>query len=558
MKTIATLAFAFIVGYLLVVSYSHSVSAQSEDTSTPTPTRTPSSTATPTSTPASTPTPALQTYLTVQGANIAVLGKADASVEIHSATGAHDGDSDTMWNSQHFSPQWLSIEFDEFHLVNKIELIVSQHEPGPTTHEIWLRNDSHATTFYQRLVNVQTEDGQTVEVFVDPPQHIDKVYILTSQSQGWVAWREVRVFNAIELRNWQLESFVSGVELPVQVTHAGDSSGRLFVVEHKGRIRIIKDGVINDTPFLDISDRVSCCGEQGFYVVAFPPSYVDRQHFYVSYVNLNDDLVISRFKTTSHPDIADPDSEEILLTIVQPHAAHNGGYMAFGPKDGYLYIGSGDGGAIEDKPNGQDPDTLLGKILRIDVESGGKPYDIPASNPFVGVEGYRDEIWTLGIRNPWGFAFDRQTGEFYIPDAGEGRREEVNFQSAASEGGENYGWAVWQGNTCYEFHGSSCDVADVILPVTVYDHTQGRCVIVGGAVYQGTFLYADFCSGTIWGLQRRGDRWQSTRLIDRSTPISSISTDETGNVYVAGYPNGVIYRLISSKTEEESEQDGTD
>ena len=381
------------------------------------------------------------------------------------------------------------------------------------------------------------------------------MYILTRQSIGWVGWYEVRVFNAIEFNAWQLNEIASGFELPVQTTHAGDGSGRLFVVEHKGRIRILKDGFVNDAPFLDISDRVKCCGEQGLLGIAFPPTYIDRQHFYVSYTNAAGETVISRFKTSSHPDKADPDSEEILLTIPQPNVNHNGGTIAFGPKDGYLYIGSGDGGGIEDKQNGQDPSTLLGKVLRIDVEAGVKPYDIPASNPFVEVDSYRNEIWALGIRNPWGFAFDRQTGALYIPDAGEVRREEVNFQSAESIGGENYGWPVWEGNYCNQYESKSCTVVDVVLPVSVYEHVQGTCVIVGGAVLSGIFLYADFCKGRIWGLQRIGDRWKSVELISGSTAISSIGTDEAGKIYAAGYSSGMIYRLIPTVKDQSIQQE---
>ena len=384
------------------------------------------------------------------------------------------------------------------------------------------------------------------------------MYILTRQSKGWVGWFEVRVFDAIEFIEWQLNEMASGFELPVQVSHAGDGSGRLFVVEHKGRIRILKDGVINDAPFLDISDRVKCCGEQGLLGVAFPPTYVDRQHFYVSYTNAAGETVISRFTTTSNPDKADPDSEEIVLTIPQPNVNHNGGSIAFSPREGYLYIGSGDGGGIADKQNGQDPSTLLGKILRIDVESGVKPYDIPASNPFIEVDGHREEIWALGIRNPWGFAFDRQTGALYIPDAGQNRREEVNFQSAESMGGENYGWPVWEGNFCNRFESLSCNVADVVLPVSVYEHSQGKCVIVGGALLSGIFLYADFCKGSIWGLQRKGDRWQSTQLISGFTAISSIGTDETGNVYATGYLRGMLYRLVPTAKDESIEQEAAE
>lgn len=533
MKATAAFPFVLCVVSLLMVGFSHSTRHQSDNVETPTP----------------------QPYLAVQGENIVALGNLAASANKDGLAQLSDGDSGTMWTAQGYAPQWFSIEFDEFHLVNKIELVITQSEAGATTHEIWLGDSSHTTTLYKRFDNFHTENGQTLEIFVDPPRRINRAYILTRHSMGWVGWYEVRVFNAIEFNAWQLNEIASGFELPVQTTHAGDGSGRLFVVEHKGRIRILKDGLINDAPFLDISDRVKCCGEQGLLGIAFPPTYSDRQHFYVSYTNIAGETVISRFKASSHPDKADPDSEEILLTIPQPNINHNGGTMAFSPRDGYLYIGSGDGGGIEDKQNGQDTSTLLGKILRIDVESGIKPYAIPASNPFIEVDGYREEIWALGIRNPWGFAFDRQTGALYIPDAGENRREEVSFQSAQSTGGENYGWPAWEGNYCKQFESKSCNVVDVVLPVSVYEHVQGRCAIVGGAVLSGIFLYADFCKGSIWGLQRIGDRWKSVELISGSTAISSIGTDEAGTVYAVGYSSGMIYRFMPTVKDRSTKQE---
>ena len=221
------------------------------------------------------------------------------------------------------------------------------------------------------------------------------------------------------------------------------------MLEKEGRIRIVRDGVLVETPFLDISERITAKGtEQGLQNVAFPPSYVNHQRFYVSYTDTNGDTVISRFTTSADPDRADPDSEEIILTINQPGALHNGGTLKFGPRDGYLYIASGDGLRARHEyipQHAQDPGTLLGKILRIDVESGAKPYAIPADNPFVSIPGYAPEIWALGLRNPWGMAFDQQTGDLYIPDTGWLTNEEVNFQPADSGGGENYGWPLLEG-----------------------------------------------------------------------------------------------------------------
>ena len=527
-----TFPLVFFTGFLLLVTFSRSANAQSETAATPTPQ----------SETVATPTP--QSRLTVQGENIAAMGKLDASANNLDLENVYDGDMETLWTAQDYAPHWLSIEFDEFHLVSKIELVITQSEAGLTTHELWLGDDSHTTTPYKRFDNVHTENGQILEVFVDPPRRINRVYVLTTQSKGWVGWYEVRVFNTIEFSEWKLNETASGFELPVQATHAGDGSGRLFVVEQKGRIRILKDGGVNDEPFLDISDRVKCCGERGLYNIVFPPTYADNRHFYVSYTSPTA-TVISRFKTTSNPDIADPDSEEVLLTISQKFQTHNGGSMSFSPSDGYLYIGSGDGGGGDSNwLNPQDPDTLLGKLLRIDVESGGKPYDIPQSNPFVGLEGYRPEIWALGLRNPWGIAFDRQTGALYIPDAGQEKQEEVNFQDADSVGGENYGYNLWEGNYC----DWSCNVDNLVYPVSVYEHGEGRCVVAGGAVISSTFVYADFCKGSIWGLQRIGDRWQSTLLIDARTPISSIGSDEAGNLYATAYALGKIIHLVPKVT----------
>lgn len=521
----ATFTLVLFAGFLLLASFGRTASAQSETEAT----------TTPQSETEATPMP--QSRLTVQGENIASIGTIDASAKNPYLENLHDGDITTMWTAQAFAPQWLSIEFDEFHLVSKVELVVTQSEAGLTTHELWLGDDSHTTTLYKRFNNFHTEDGQVLEIIVDPPRRINRVYVLTRQSKGWVGWFEVRVFNTIEFSEWELKEAVSGFELPVQATHAGDGSGRLFVVEHKGRIRIVKDGATNDEPFLDISDRVKCCGEQGLYNIVFPPTYTDNRHFYVSYTS-PDETVISRFMTTSNPDIADPDSEEVLLTIPQPHPSHNGGSMSFSPTDGYLYIGSGGGGGNWLNP--QIPGNLMGKLLRIDVESGVSPYAIPQSNPFVGVEGYRPEIWAMGLRNPWGFAFDWQTGALYIPDAGGVKREEVNFQEADSVGGENYGYSLWEGNDC----SWSCNVDNLAYPVSVYDHGQGKCVVVGGAVISSIFVYADFCKGSIWGLQRKGDRWQSTLLTEAGTAISSIGSDETGNLYATGYALGKVFQLV--------------
>ena len=357
---------------------------------------------------------------------------------------AVDGDIDTWWSAQDFAPQWIEIDLRDLWQVDKIELIVAQVSPGPATHKVRLEREGDIVVWH-RFDTDLAADGHVFALRMDPPQHIDKVRILTTRHEGWVAWREVRILSSVtppepvSRASYGLLHAEQITQHPVQITHAGDGSGRLFVIEKEGRIRIVRGGVLVETPFLDISERVVAKGtEQGLQNVAFPPSYLNHQRFYVSYTDTNGDTVISRFTTSADPDRADSDSEETILTINQPGIYHNGGTLKFGPRDGYLYIASGDGHeTLSDyiPQQAQDPGTLLGKILRIDVESGAKPYAIPADNPFVSLPGHAPEIWALGLRNPWGMAFDQQTGDLYIPDTGWLTNEEVNFQPSDSGGG---------------------------------------------------------------------------------------------------------------------------
>lgn len=221
----------------------------------------------------------------------------------------------------------------------------------------------------------------------------------------------VRAQSTSESPSIALTRQLSGLNRPVHITHAGDSSGRLFVVEQTGRVRIYRNGALVSTPFLDIVSRVSCCGEQGLFSVVFPPGYANKGYFYVNYTNRSGDTVVARYRVTANPDLANASNEEVILTVAQPFDNHNGGQLAFGP-DGYLYIGMGDGGSGGDpQNNAQNPASLLGKLLRIDVEAGVAPYAIPSSNPYRTTSGYRGEIWALGLRNPWRFSFDRQQGD---------------------------------------------------------------------------------------------------------------------------------------------------
>ncbi|NLE75662.1 MAG: hypothetical protein GX605_02770, partial [Chloroflexi bacterium] len=321
-----------------------------------------------------------------------------------------------------------------------------------------------------------------------------------------------------------LEPILAGLQAPLYLTHAQiDAQGNsaLFVVEKGGRVFIKERNVDQTSVFLDITARVgSQASEQGLLSIAFPPDYAATGSFYVNYTNRAGRSVVSRFKAQSgNLRQANPATEQILLSVEQPAANHNGGLLKFGP-DGYLYIGLGDGGQAGDPwGNAQNPAVLLGKLLRVDVAGSGA-LSIPLTNPFQRQEPVRPEIWALGLRNPWRFSFDRLTGELYIADVGQGRWEEIHLQPAASRGGENYGWDIMEGSHCFEPR-EGCDTSGLALPIAEYDHTQG-CSITGGYVYrgarypqlQGIYLFGDFCSGRVWGLQRQpsGD-WRTAELL---------------------------------------------
>ena len=473
-------------------------------------------------------------------ANVAIQGLVKASAGVDSGLSAIDGDIDTWWSAEDFAPQWLEIRLPYAQPVGKIELIVTQASPGPATHRVKLELAEEVVAWH-RFDTELSADGHLFALKIEPPKYIDKLGILTTRNEGWVAWREVRI-----LRSALLSESVSGLSNPVQLTHARDGSGRIFVVERTGQVRIVKNGALVATPFLDISERVLSDNydEQGLLNIAFPPSYSDHRRFYVSYTDKSGDTTISRFASSTDPDIADPASEEIVLTIEQPGIEHNGGTIMFGPLDGYLYIASGDGEGSnkENMPqNAQDPGTLLGKILRIDVESGVKPYAIPPDNPFVALPGHAPEIWAMGLRNPWGVAFDQQSGDFYIPDVGWFTNEEVNFQPADSGGGENYGWPLLEGVVPLEGEGAS---EGFVMPVAVYERRDG-CAVVGGAVSNGQFFYGDFCTARIWSLRRQENgEWQDSFLMNIGVPLSGIGVDESGRLYALGYLDGKIYPLM--------------
>lgn len=355
----------------------------------------------------------------------------------------------------------------------------------------------------------------------------------------------------------RLEPFAEGLASPTFLTHAGDGSGLLYVVEQEGRIRTVDpNGTVGAAPFLDIAERVVSGGEQGLLGLAFHPDYPDDGRFFVMYTSAEDGAnTISEYRATDG--VAAADSERILLAIPDFAVNHNGGMVAFGP-DGYLYAGTGDGGGGGDpQDSGQDPFALLGKILRIDVDGEAeseKPYAIPADNPFADGATAASEVWAIGMRNPWRFTFDGETGDLWIADVGQGQWEEVNAEPAGS-GGRNYGWSIMEGPDCFE--ADSCDQAGLTLPVTAYEHGQGDCTVVGGYVYrgeaypgmQGTYIYGDFCTGRMWGLDAATAISDGTAapvdLLETEIQLSSFGQDEDGELYAVDL-RGAIHRLVAT------------
>ena len=362
--------------------------------------------------------------------------------------------------------------------------------------------------------------------------------------------------NPAELR---LRRIASGFIRPLYVTHAGDGSKRLFIVEQGGRILVLEDGAKTPRLFLEVSHLISPAAltgeytERGLLGLAFHPDYAISGRFFIHYTDLKGDTVIVQYRVSpDNPDIADASSAKVIFQLPQPNHVHNGGQIAFGP-DGYLYIALGDGGLKNDVLGaGQNRQILLGSILRIDVDSD-LPYSIPKDNPFVGDDRALDEIWSYGFRNPWRFSFDRATGDMYIGDVGNSKWEEVNFQPATSTGGENYGWSVWEGNE--KFAGG--EAPNYAPPFFVYGHSHG-CAVTGGYVYRGTavdelrgvYLLGDFCSGRIWASWRdHGLNWRVIELLIASMQISSFGEDEEGEIYLLDYKNGLLFRIESVASE---------
>lgn len=355
-----------------------------------------------------------------------------------------------------------------------------------------------------------------------------------------------------------LATVATGLDFPLDLT-APRNDPRLFVVEKTGRIRVIEDGAVLPAPFLDLHDRVSGGPEQGLLGLAFDPAYSTNGRFVVNYTGLNGDTRISAFGVSADPDVADVSTETVLLAVPQPFPNHNGGGLAFGP-DGYLYVGLGDGGGGGDpNGNGQSLATLLGKLLRIDL-NGGTPYAVPPDNPFAAAAGpaTRGEIWSYGLRNPWRFSFDRLTHDLYIGDVGQDAHEEIDVAPAPGGGGGgglNFGWNRMEGAHCYPpTAGDACDRAGLTLPVVDYDHGQG-CSVTGGYVYrgaaipdlQGVYLYGDYCQGFVRSFRFAGGQatdqrdWQALRP---GGNVTSFGEDAAGEVYVLTAQGGV-YRIVS-------------
>ena len=375
----------------------------------------------------------------------------------------------------------------------------------------------------------------------------------------FASWLPVRAANGLEL-----VKVVDGLVTPVYVTDAGDGSGRLFVVEKGGTVRIVKNGQLVATPFLDIRDRVADDGEAGLLSIAFPPNYAAAGYFFVYYNHKQDlaapeavdqghnaghDTVVARFRVTGNPDLADVGSEERILVRNQPYVNHNGGLVQFGP-DGNLYIGLGDGGDGGDPQNqAQNKGTILGKILRVSVGATGT-YTVPNDNPFRNTAGAKPEIWQYGLRNPWRYSFDRANGDLLIGDVGQNKFEEIDY-AAAGQGGLNFGWRCREANSVYN-ESPPC-TGTLTDPVAAYGRGVGQSV-TGGYVYRGQdyptlrglYFYADFVSGRIWSLSPNGVRWNApVEELDTGYNIASFGEDAAGELYVVDF-GGAIYRLTST------------
>ncbi len=359
---------------------------------------------------------------------------------------------------------------------------------------------------------------------------------------------------ATQAQNLDVELVTGGLSAPLFVDAAPGDSDRLYVLEQNTRrVRVIENGSLLAMPFLDLSGVASSGGERGLLGIAFHPDWVANGRFFVSYTNTSGNSRVMEYARTT-PNVANPTAVQTILTQNQPFSNHNGGCIRFGP-DGKLYIGLGDGGSGNDPGNrAQTPTTNLGKILRLDIDLPS-PF-IPADNPFVGDPSTNDEIWALGVRNPWRFNFDMANGDLYMGDVGQNQIEEINWVPGTSTGGENYGWRCMEGNSCTGLSGCTCMAASLTDPVQTYNHGLG-CSVTGGYVYRspeipglsGTYFYGDFCSSRIWSFRIVGGA--VTEFTDRTTElsgpvgnISSFGQDNEGNVYIVDSSDGQIFKIV--------------
>jgi len=351
----------------------------------------------------------------------------------------------------------------------------------------------------------------------------------------------------------RLQSFAQRLQAPVALTHGGDGSGRLFVVEQAGIVRVIQQGRVRDAPFLDIRDRVVSGGETGLLGLAFHPKFAENRRLYLNYTDKSGGLrtVVSAWQADATASRVVPKNERVLLTIRQPYANHNGGQIAFGP-DGHLYIGMGDGGAGNDPhDNAQNLASLLGKMLRIDVDAvSGAPYGIPPDNPFINTPGAAPEIWAYGLRNPWRFSFDRASGLLYAGDVGQGAREEIDVIRR----GENHGWRRMEGTICTPGVRKDCDRRGTTPPILDYPRSEGS-VVIGGYVYRGLaipalvgrYVYGDFGNGKIWTLRYDGTAVREQHLLlATGRNISAFGEDEAGELYVVDY-GGEVLKIVPTR-----------
>ncbi len=346
-----------------------------------------------------------------------------------------------------------------------------------------------------------------------------------------------------------LELVVDGLSSPVLMIDPDDGTGRMFIVQQSGQVLIRQDDAVLEQPFLDISGQISTDSEQGLLSIALHPDFANNGQFFIYFTDADGNTQIERWTVSSDdPNIADPATAETILTVEQPAPNHNGGLLLFGP-DGYLYVGLGDGGGQGDQDgNAQNLGALLGKVLRIDIDtiSGELAYGIPEDNPFVGTEGARGEIWALGLRNPWRYSFDRETGDLLIGDVGQGDIEEANL-APAGEGGLNFGWNPKEGPNCYAV--DDCDDPAFTDPFFWYDHNVGGCSIVGGYVYRGAaipdlvggYVTGDYCTGQIWAVDPVTG--EASAPVESGLNISSFAEDADGELYVIDL-NGAIYQLV--------------